>query len=427
MKRSLAAFIVLTALLSLSAAAAQAFALSNGLKVVLNPDRSGGIIALQVFVRAGSAWETPADSGTATLAVRMITRGTRSRTAEELAASAEALGASISAASGEDHSIISLVCTEKTFPEASAILFDMLLNPVFPEPELSKLRKVVLSKLKAQKDDNFAYTLQRLKSRMFPGDSYALDPLGTEENISAATSSRMLDFYAKNFKAGNMCVSVSGSFDRDEMLSSLEKGLSGIPAGAGAGKLQSTIEAGSEKYGSEKMKKNQAVVMTGFYAPELASGDYPAMKVLSSVLGGGMSSKLFSSLREKEGLAYSIGTIYPSRAKTCAFIFYAGTRKENIERIKQGILDAAASAAKPGYVTEKELEDAKNLLVGQFRLEHQTNEARARYLGWFELAGAGFGYDASYPEAVKAVTLEEVSKAAAKYLVQPKTFVLDNE
>ena len=427
MKRILLAFIVLAALFSLAAAAAQSFSLSNGLKVVLNPDKSSGIIALQVFVRAGSAWETPADSGTASLAVSMMTRGTRTRTAEELAAAAEALGVSISAVSGEDHSIISLVCTEKTFPEASAILFDMLLNPVFPESELSKLKKVAVSKLKAEKDDNFAYSLQRLKSQMFPGDSYALDPLGTEENISAATSAGMVDFYAKNFKAGNICAGVSGSFDKDEMLSSLEKGLSGIPSGGETRKLQSTIGAGAAACGSDKMKKNQAVVMTGFYAPELASADYAALKVLSSVLGGGMSSKLFSSLREKEGLAYSIGTIYPSRAKTCAFIFYAGTRKENIERIKQGILDAAASAGKPGYITEKELEDAKNLLVGQFRLEHQTNEERARYLGWFELGGAGFGYDAAYPETVKAVTLGEVIKAAAKYLVQPKTFVLDNE
>ena len=427
MKRILTAFMVLSVLLSLSAAAAQSFALSNGLRVVLNPDRSAGIIALQVFVRAGSAWETPADSGTATLAVRMITRGTKSRSAEELAASAEALGASISAASGEDHSIISLVCTEKTFPEASAILFDMLLNPVFPESELSKLKKVAVSKLKAQKDDNFTYTLQRLKSQMFAGDSYALDPLGTEENISAATSARMADFYARNFKAGNLCVSVSGSFDKDEMLASLEKGLSALPSGGAPRKLQSAITAGAESYGSDKMKKNQAVVMTGYYAPELASEDYAALKVLSSVLGGGMSSKLFSTLREKEGLAYSIGTIYPSRAKTCAFIFYAGTRKENIDRIKQGILDIAGKAGTPGFISAKELEEAKNLLVGQFRLDHQTNGDRARYLGWFELSGAGFGYDAAYPEAVKAVTLEQVSKAAAKYLLQPKTFVLDNE
>ncbi len=427
MKRILLAFIGLCALLSLSTAAALPFSLSNGLKVVFNPDKSSGIIALQVFVRAGSAWETPADSGTASLAVRMITRGTKTHTAEELAAASEGLGVSISAASGEDHSIISLVCTDKTFTEASAILFDMLINPTFPEAELSKLKKVAISKLKAEKDDNFAYTLQRLKSQMFKGDSYGLNPLGTEENISAATSARMVDFYAKNFKAGNICVSVSGSFDKDNMLSSLEKGLSGLPSGGGALKLQSTIEAVTENYGSDKMKKNQAVVMTGFYAPELASADYAALKVLSSVLGGGMSSKLFSSLREKEGLAYSIGTIYPSRAKACAFIFYAGTRKENIERIKQGILDAAASAGKPGYITAKELEDAKNLLVGQFRLDHQTNEDRARYLGWFELNGAGFGYDASYPENVKAVTLEEVTKAAVKYLVQPKTFVLDNE
>ncbi len=427
MKKTIFSFIVLAALLLQPAAAAESITLSNGLKVILNPDRSAGIIALAVFVRAGSAYETPADSGTANLAFAMITRGTKTRSAEELAAATEALGVSIAASSGEDHSVISMVSTEKTFAEGSAVLFDMLLNPVFPEAELSKIKKVAISGLKAEKDDNFSYTLKRLKALMFKGDSYALDPLGTEENIAGVTSSVLSAFYSRNFTAGRICLSVSGSFDKGAMTALLEKSLSVIPAGGQFVKPQSAASAEAESFASEKMKKNQAVVMTGFFAPEFASADYPALKLLSSVLGGGMSSKLFSTLREKEGLAYSIGTIYPSRAKTCAFIFYAGTRKENIERIKQGFLDTAVNAGKPGYITEKELADAKNLLVGQFRLDHQTNADRARYLGWFELSGPGFGYDAAYPEAVKAVTLEEVSKAAVKYLVQPKTFVLDNE
>ncbi|MEI7904037.1 MAG: pitrilysin family protein [Candidatus Firestonebacteria bacterium] len=420
-----------TAVLLCLAAASGLFAapekqlLQSGVPVVLNADQSSGIIAVSVFINAGSAFETEADNGISGLAFSMLTRGTKARNAEKFAEEAEALGIGLSASAGDDYSTISLICTKKNITQGLELLADALLNPIFPEEELAKVKQVTLARIKALEDDSFSFALKNYRNLLFKGDSYRFDSLGSSQNVSKIAAAQLASYHAEYFTAGNILISVSGDFNTKTMLGDLNSRLKTIRAGSRV-VFPSSVYSGLSAEGKLKTEKNQSVVLVGFICPKVADRDYAALRVLNSALGGGMSSKLFRDLREKEGLAYSIGTFYPSRRKASGFTFYAGTRKENIEKVKQGMLEASVRSGSAGYFTREEFENARNYLIGQYRLDHQRNSKKAWYLGWYETTGTGFEYDLKVIEELKAVQPEDLAAAGKKYFVNPVVFVLES-
>ena len=408
-------------------AAPERVLLKNGVPVVLNTDQSSELVAINVFINAGSAYENDADNGTAGLAFSMLTRGTKLRSAEKFAEETESLGVVLGASAGDDHSTVSMTATKKNFASGLELLADAFLNPVFAEEELSKVKQVALARIKSLEDDSFSYAMKGYRELLFKDDSYRFDTLGSAENVNKISAADLAAFHAKNLTAGNILISVSGDFIKEDMLETLNFRFKALKEGGRAVFPARETVVNSPNEGKQKTEKNQSVVLVGFICPKIAEKDYAALKVLNSVLGGGMSSKLFRDLREKEGLAYSIGSFYPSRRKASGFTFYAGTRKDNIEKVKKGMLDAAALAGTEGYISAEEFENARNYLVGQFRLDHQRNASKAWYLGWYENTGIGFEYDEKILEELKAVKLADLTAAAKKYFTANSvTFVLES-
>jgi zinc protease len=164
-------------------------------------------------------------------------------------------------------------------------------------------------------------------------------------------------------------------------------------------------------------RSNLTWLIVGYPAPPVASPDYPAMKVLNAILGGGMSSRLFSELRDKRALAYSTGSFYPSRAEESHLVTYIIALPDNAEAARQGILEIIKEIQERG-VPQEELERAKSYVIGNYRIEHETTERRAWYLGWYETLGVGYQMDAYYPQLIQAVTAEDIQRVAQKYLQQ---------
>jgi predicted Zn-dependent peptidase len=161
----------------------------------------------------------------------------------------------------------------------------------------------------------------------------------------------------------------------------------------------------------------------GYLAPSLSHPDYPAVKVLSTLMGGGMSGRLFAELRNKQGLAYSLGALFPSRVETSFFVIHMGTAPENLERAEEGVKRETARIRQE-EVAGDELQRAKAYLLGNLALDRRTNARQAWYLAFFELAGVGHEFLDRYVAAVEAVTAEDVLRAARRYLASPTVTVL---
>ena len=400
--------------------------LSNGITVLLNKDTSSDVIGLEVFVNSGSYFESEDNNGINNLSLEMLLKGTKTKDLYKFAEETEAMGTIIGVEGGTDYSSINMICTKKNLSKSVLLTADLIINPSFPELELVKLKKTVISDIKAKEDNNFKYSYQLLREMVYAGTSFRFDALGTEKNVEKAGVKDITDWHKKYFTGNNILITVSGDFFEEDLLALLERNFGVISVGEKSvishdGKV--AILKPLEK--TVKTDKNQSFVLVGFGVPGLMHADYPALKVLSAALGGGMSSRLFNTLREKEGLAYEIGSFYPTAKEDGVFVFYAGTRKENIEKLKAGIIRELEAAKKSDAISEDEIEKAKRYIVGNFVLSHQTNSKKAWYLGLYEEMGKGYEYDLRYSEEIKKVGVKEVREVLNKYFVNPVVLVTE--
>ena len=168
---------------------------------------------------------------------------------------------------------------------------------------------------------------------------------------------------------------------------------------------------------------NQAIVIVGYPAPAIEHPAYAALKLASTYLGNGLSSRLFVELREKRGLAYDVSAFYPTRLGMSQFVSYMCTAPENAAIALESLQFETERLAAES-LTAEELESSKNKLLGQYALGKQTNGQIAQLLGWYEVLGLGAGFDKDFQAAVAAVTQQEVQAAAQAYFQQPHTVIL---
>jgi predicted Zn-dependent peptidase len=170
-------------------------------------------------------------------------------------------------------------------------------------------------------------------------------------------------------------------------------------------------------------RAQQAHILMGYVGPGLGDADYAAVKVLAAVLGGGMSGRLFVELRDRQGLAYSLGVLNPSRTGPAFLVAYLGTARENVGAAEAGMLRELERIGADG-VPDDQLARAKAYVLGGLAMDRRTNARHAWYLAFFELAGAGWDFPERYAGAVRALTAAEVQAAARRYLRRPTTVVL---
>jgi predicted Zn-dependent peptidase len=167
----------------------------------------------------------------------------------------------------------------------------------------------------------------------------------------------------------------------------------------------------------------QAQILVGFLAPHLAHDDYAPVRVLATVLGGGMSSRLFVELRDRRGLAYSVGVLATARTGPALFVPYLGTAPPNADAALAGML-GEVDRVRTEPVDERELARAKAYLLGNLAMDRRTSGRRAWHLAFYELIGAGWDWPRRFTRAVEAVTAADLARVAQQYLVRPTVVVL---
>lgn len=401
--------------------------LPNGLKLIFREDHTSETVALQAFVGTGSRAEPSDLAGIAELTSRLLVRGTTTRSEEEIFTELEDLGAQLSQDTLADMAYVTLVAPKETVERALPIYLDVLLNPAFAPNEVERTKTEFIREIRAQADQNFSVIYENFQKALYGDHPYGRFP--TPESVARITQEDIVQFYKKYYVPNNMTIVAVGAFDRALVEALLRAKLQELPKGTAELPLTPqpiSLKLSENKTVTATKRSNLTWLIVGYPAPSVASPDYPAMKLLNAILGGGMSSRLFSELRDKRGLAYSTGAFYPSRAEESHLVTYIIALPQNAETARQGILDIIREIQESG-IPQEELERAKSYVIGNYRIEHETAERRAWYLGWYETLGVGYQMDAKYPELLQAVTAEDIQRVAQKYLQYSVLSVLGPE
>ena len=394
--------------------------LDNGITLLIVENPAADLISGRFFLKnAGTIFETPTQAGLSNLVATVITKGTKNLSALDIAEKIESIGAGLGADTSTDYFSLSLKTVTADFVPMLQLLGEIMRFPTFPEAEVELERKLTLQNIRSQKEQPFNVAFNQLREMMYPEHPYGVSVLGTEETVGKLTSKDLQQYHQTYFRPDNLIISLSGRITKAEALDLIsevfgdwEKPRDPLP--------QAKLDAIASSPERKEIIRDtqQAIVMLGYLGNTVDDADYPVFKLISTYLGNGLSSRLFVELREKRGLAYDVSAFYPTRVATAPFITYMGTAPTNAEIAIAG-LSGEVDRLRAEKLSEKELENAKNKLLGQYALGKQTNGEIAQIYGWYETLGLGVEFDTKFQEVITQVTPEKIQEVADRYLKNP--------
>ena len=397
--------------------------LPNGLRVLVRENPAAGVVAVSLLVRAGSRFETPETAGVTHFLQRVLVRGTLHRSDIDLATAAEELGGTVDASGDVEYAEIRGTGLARHWEALLTLVAEVALQPSMPPDAIQTERRLILSQLQTRAETPFPLALDTLLADLFAGHPYALPAMGLRASVEKLSREALLAHYRAIYQPGRMVLAVSGQVTPARVVSVATKlfgGMTNVP-GAPVGPAPAITSAGGRRVVTHPAQ--QAQILVGFTGPSVADADYAAVKVLGAVLGGGMSGRFFVELRDKQGLAYSLGTINPSRAGPSFIVGYMGTTPASAEPAEAGML-REIERIRNEPPTAEELARAKAYLQGTLAMDRRTNARQSWYLAFFDLIGAGHDFPDRYARALAGVTAADVQAAARRYLERPTIVVL---
>lgn len=395
--------------LSFGGARLQEHTLENGVKIILKETHGKGLVSGSIFIRSGTHGEKK--RGVTHLMAVLLTKGTKKYDAYRIASTFEDYGGFVSASAGDDYVEVGFSTKIEGLREALEVIRSMLSEPLFGEEDLRREKQNTLKALRSRRERGHELAMDKLRQITYRGTSYEYAPMGKEEDVESISREDIVERWKDVLKAKNTVVSLVGDFRAEEVLPLLKEAFSELPKGeyvyqVGEAEMSSNILERVKREGS------QATILCAFDAPSFRSDDYFAFKVLDAVLGDGMTSKLFKELREKRGYAYAVYSTYPTRLSSPRLIAYIGTSPEKKEPAVEDLIEVV----KRHEINPEDVELAKNKIIGDFLLAHQTRARQAWYLGFFEVMGFGWKMDLEYTQRIKEVSHQRVKEVRERFL-----------
>ncbi|MEM7715694.1 MAG: pitrilysin family protein [Cyanobacteria bacterium P01_A01_bin.68] len=402
--------------------------LKNGIVLLVTENSAADVIATRIFIRAGSCYENPEKAGLANLLGAVLTKGCDELSSFEIAERVESVGASLSADTATDYFVLSLKTVTADFIPMLELATRILRSPTFPLAEVEMEKRIAIQDVRLQKEQPFSVAFEQLRQVMYENHPYASSGMGDETTISNLNREDLVKYYQTYFRPDNIVISIAGRISEDDAEQKIDKlfGDWQNPVNIQPPTMDVSFPKTKPQQVITPQATQQSVIMLGYLGASVHSSDYAALKLLSTYLGNGLSSRLFIELREKLGLAYDVSAFYPTRQFSSSFVVYMGTAPENTVIALEGLrreVDLLSSSK----LEENALQAAKNKILGQYALGKQTNGQIAQIYGWYEIIGLGIAFDQKFQEDIAALTSLDTITAASQYLKEPFVSVIGQE
>jgi predicted Zn-dependent peptidase len=390
--------------------------LPNGLLVLTESMPHMRSVSMGVWVGTGSRDEQAEENGLSHFVEHMVFKGTTNRSAKQIARETDAIGGNLDAFTGKETICFNVKVLDSNVPVALDILADLVLNPTFTPDDVAREQSVVLEEIKMD-EDNPDYLVHEIHTANFwKNDPLARSILGTAKTVSSFDEAAVRAFHASRFVPANMIFSAAGNLEHEEMIALVTRYF-GALAPPSADTLARFPAPTATPHITLRNKKSleQVQLCLGVPAQKVDSPDRYVLYLLNSILGGGMSSRLFQSVREDAGLAYSIYSELSPYRDTGSLSVYAGTSVEKTKEMIRLIVEEF-HRLKTEPVSEDELERSKNQSRGNIVLGLESSSARMSNLARQQMYYGRFSTVDEIIADVDRVTPADVQRLANELL-----------
>lgn len=403
--------------------------LPSGVRILTEQVPGAQSVSVSFSVAVGSRDETNSHFGSTHFLEHLLFKGTKKRTALDIAVAFDSVGGSSNASTGKEHTSYYAKVQDSALPLAVDVIADMLTSSVIDPAEFENERPVILEEL-AMNDDDPHDVVHEAFSLAVLGDHPLGRPIGgTIETISNVSRNAVWEHYQQNYRPQDLVVVAAGSVDHQELIKLVEKGLSEAGWDLSVSKQPvarrllhpATISRGAKLQVIHR-PISQVNILVGSEGLFVDDPRRYAMGILNTALGGGMSSRLFQEIREKRGLAYSVYSFNQGYSDAATFGLYAGCSPAKAKEVTELMIQELEKVANDG-ITSAELTLARGNISGSLALKFETNQARMSRLASAEIVAGEFMDLDETIEAFNSVALEQVRELAADLISRPRSLV----
>ncbi|HWI64782.1 MAG TPA: pitrilysin family protein [Symbiobacteriaceae bacterium] len=396
--------------------------LPGGLRVITEAIPHVRSASVGIWVGAGSCGETPEQAGISHFIEHMLFKGTKHRTAKQIAQAIDGRGGSLNAFTSKEHTCYYAKVLDEHLPVAIDVLSDMVLHSLFDAEDIEKEKGVILEEIKMYEDvpDDIVHDL--FTAAMWPDHALGRPIVGDAGTVQGLSRESILAYRQTHYAAPNIVVAAAGRLSHDQVVDEVRRAF-GELAGGGAPATccddVPQLPAGSRAIYRDK-ETEQIHLVLGMHGLHHDHDEIYALHLINTVLGGGASSRLFQEIREERGLAYSVYSYQTSFRRTGDFGVYAGVSSAAFEQVLGLILEAYDNVGHHG-ISEAELSEAKEQLKGQIMLSLESTSGRMTRLGRGELMLGRVLHPDEIIDRINAVTPDQVAALAQRlFLREPK-------
>ncbi|MFA5197332.1 MAG: pitrilysin family protein [Patescibacteria group bacterium] len=394
----------------------QNYKLDNGLRVVEDPIEGSNSFTLMVMFRTGSRNETPNIWGISHFLEHMAFKGTKTYpSAYLLAKELDGLGAAYNAYTSKEHTGYFLKGSKRVFGKALAIISEMTTDPIILDQEVNKERGAIIEELNMYEDDPRRKVADFFEESLYEDHQVSQEIIGSKETLKQIHAKEIIDYRNKYYRTGNAVVSIAGNIPND-FRSQVEASFKKLNQG-----FEQYLPAKNETRKPVNLiykKTQQTHLALGYPGVSVQDEDKNALRVLATLLGGNMSSRMFSEVREKRGLAYYVRTFADNMYDVGAIATFAGVNNEKIYDAVKIIKEIYGKAAE--NIPEDELQKTKDFMTGILTLSYEDSEFRSELNAMTELYGIEHETLEEKIEKTEKVTAKEISELAKKIFDEKK-------
>jgi zinc protease len=391
-----------------------AYTLGAGLRLLVQPRREVSVVSVRAALLGGQLVESEASAGLTRFLSGCWLRGTASHGAAEFAERVDSLAAHLDAFAGRSSCGLTLDCPVESFPAALALFSDALLAPAFAEQEIERERRETLAALARQEDRLAVRAFDLFARTHWERHPYRMPIPGTPETVTRIDRAALLAHHERLARADNLVLAVVGDVDPDETAALVQRRFADLEGGSTVERELPPPEPAPRavRTAYERKDRAQAHLVIGFRGLDVRDPDRVALEVLCQMLSG-QGGRLFLELRDRQGLAYSVGAVDVEGLAPGFFAVSIATAPEKLDDAQGGIL-AELRRTLDGPPPPAELERARRFLLGSFAIERQRSAARSLQLALDARYGLPIDVDRDYPQQIAAVGAEDVLRVARR-------------